>query len=156
MSWLTGVELESLIRTYASEETEAAFLGIFSIETLPKRVQHLPLLLVVNNQTSNLPGQHWKAIYISSDKIGEVFDSLVTPISIHLQNWLNTFTRKWSSSRKRVQYPFSASCGAFVAFFVLNRLRAKSMKACLSIFKNDLPHNDKLVSTFVKDLKLEK
>lgn len=154
MSWLTGIELESIIRTYADEPTEAAFLGIFSIDTLPKYIKHLPIIFIINTQTSNLPGQHWKAIYVSSNKIGEVFDSLATPVSLRLQNWLNTFTRKWSLSKRTIQYPFSASCGAFVIYFVLNRLKAKSMKNCLSIFKNNLMYNDALVVNFVKDLKL--
>ena len=154
MSWLTGIELESIIRTYADEPTEAAFLGIFSIDTLPKHIKRLPIIFIINTQTSNLPGQHWKAIYVSSEKNGEVFDSLAMPVSLHLQNWLNTFTRKWSSSKRTIQYPFSASCGAFVIYFVLNRLKTKSMKTCLTMFKNNLIYNDALVVNFVKDLKL--
>lgn len=154
MSWLSGLELESIIRTYADEATEAAFLGIFSIDTLPKQIKHLPILFIINTQTSNLQGQHWKAVYISSDKYGEVFDSLAMPVSLHLQNWLNTFTRKWSSSKRTIQYPFSASCGAFVIYFVLNRLKAKSMKTCLAMFKNNLIYNDALVVNFIKDLQL--
>jgi len=154
MSWLSGIELESLIRTYGDKETEDAFLGIFTIDTLPKRIQRLPILLILNTQTSNLPGLHWKAVYISSDKCGEVFDSLALPVSLHLEHWLNTFTRKWTSSKRIIQFPFSASCGAFVTYYILNRLQAKSMKLCLAVFTEDRSHNDGLVLNFVKDLKL--
>ena len=154
MSWLTGIELESLIRTYADEDTEAAFLGIFALDTLPKSIQQLPVLLVVNTQTSNLPGQHWVAVYISSEKRGEVFDSLATPVSIKLMQWMNIFTLKWKQSKRLIQSPLSAYCGAFVAYFVLTRLKAKSMESCLLIFTKDLQFNDKLIHNFVKTLQI--
>ena len=154
MSWLSGVELESLIRTYADDDTTAAFLGIFSRDTLPTSIQRLPVLFVVNTQTSNLPGQHWVAVYISSEKRGELFDSLATPVSLKLMRWMNTFTVKWRPSKMRIQNPLSAYCGAFVAYFVLTRLKAKSMEACLQLFTKDLSFNDQLIQNFVKTLKI--
>ena len=154
MSWLTGIELESLIRTYADDETEAAFLGIFALDTLPKSIQQLPVLFVVNTQTSNLPGQHWVAVYISSEKRGEVFDSLTSPISLTLMRWMNTFTFKWKRSKRMIQNPLSAYCGAFVAYFVLTRIKAKSMESCLLVFKKDFQFNDLLVQNFVRTLKI--
>lgn len=153
MSWLTTFELNVLIKKYGDDKTNEAFIGIYAIDTLPQQILRLPILLIVNTQASNLPGEHWKAIYISSQRIGEIFDSLATPISIYLQKWMNTFTHKWSSSKMTIQNPLSATCGAFTLYFVLNRLRKKSLKDCMSIFTNDLYHNDILMRTFVDDLK---
>ena len=152
MSWMTGIELESLIRAFVDDDTEAAFLGIFAMDCLPKAIQRLPTLFIVNTQTSNLPGQHWKAVYISSNKYGEVFDSLAMPVGLLLQNWMNTYTHQWKQSKRIIQSPLSAFCGAFAAYFILNRLKAKSMKKCLEVFKRDLYYNDVLVETFVKTL----
>ena len=151
---MTGIEIESLIRSFANEETEAAFLGIFAMDCLPKSIPKLPALFVVNTQTSNLPGQHWKAVFIGRDKRGEVFDSLAMPVGLLLQNWMNTYTIKWKQTKQMIQSPLSAFCGAFIAFFVLQRLRAKSMKTCLNIFKKDLFYNDVLIANFVRSLRL--
>lgn len=153
MSWLTTFELDELIKKYGDDKTNEAFIGIYAIDTLPQQILRLPMLLIVNTQASNLPGEHWKAIYISSERIGEIFDSLATPISIYLQKWMNAFTHKWSLSKITIQNPLSATCGAFTLYFVLNRLRKKSMKDCMSIFTNNLYHNDMLMKTFVDELK---
>ena len=75
MSWLSSIELENLINHYSDLATKQAFIGIFSMDKLPHHLPHLPILLIVNTDSSNLPGKHWKAVYISSDKVGEVFDS---------------------------------------------------------------------------------
>ena len=153
MSWLTSIELEKLILRHSDNVTKHAFLGIFSMDKLPRYLPHLPILFIVNTDSSNLPGEHWKAVYISSDKIGEVFDSLALPIGIYLQRWMNTFARKWTVTKVRVQNPLSATCGAFTLYFVLNRLKQKSMKECNSIFSKDLHANDVLIKAFVNELR---
>ena len=153
MSWLTSIEIQRLVNTYGDDKTRNAFKGIFAMDTLPQRVLHLPLLLIVNTQTSNLPGEHWKAIYISTDKTGEVFDSLATPIGIYLQKWMNTFTRKWTVSKLTIQNPLAATCGAFTLYYVLTRLNAKSMQDCVKIFSKVLHENDKLMELFVEELR---
>ena len=153
MSWLTSIELHKLIQSYSDKATKQAFIGIFSMDKLPRHLPHLPILLIVNTDSSNLPGEHWKAVYISKEKIGEVFDSLALPIGIYLQRWMNTFSRKWTVSKRRIQNPLSATCGAFTLYFVLNRLNKKSMRDCISIFTNDLPGNDVLMKAFVDELR---
>ena len=153
MSWLSGNDLQKLVMKYGDEETRQAFMGIFAIDRLPSQVKQLPALLIINTHTVNLPGEHWKAIYISPEHRGEVFDSLNLPISIHLQRWLNTFTRRCSRSRRLIQNPLSSTCGAFTLFFVLTRLKCKSMEQCLKVFSPDVSQNDILIRNFVKDLK---
>ena len=142
MSWLTSIELQNLIIRHSDNVTKHAFLGIFSMDKLPHYLPHLPILFIVNTDSANLPGKHWKAVYISSDKIGEVFDFLALPIGIYLQRWMTTFARKWTVSKVRVQNPSSATYCAFTLYFVLNRLKQKSMEQCNSIFTKDLHAND--------------
>ena len=116
-------------------------------------IKYLPLLLIVNTHAVNLPGEHWKAIYISHERKGEVFDSLATVISIPLLQWLNTFTNKWTHSRLTIQHPASPSCGAFVLYFILNRLNVKNMKDIVDCFSNNLADNDIMMRAYVKSLK---
>ena len=152
MSWLTGQQLEKLIEKHADDLTQKAFLGVFSIDTLPSQLPHLPSLLIVNTHTKNLPGEHWKAIYISKDRHGEVFDSLALPVSVRLLQWMNRFTRKWQRSTLTIQNPLSPSCGAFVLYFILRRLQEKDLKRCLNIFSTNLYKNDEIMRNLVKML----
>ena len=154
MSWLSGKDIQNTIEKYGSNETKKAFLGVFSLDTLPHNLPHLPILLVVNTDTKNLPGQHWKAVYISNERYGEVFDSLAMPVSIHLQRWMNSFSHRWKSSNVIIQNPLSPSCGAFVLYYVLIRLSKPTMSSCLKLFSKNLYDNDNLVRNFVKDLEI--
>ena len=154
VNWLTSKRLNQLIIRNANVTTQAAFLGIFAIDTLPQRISTLPVLLIVNNDTSNLSGQHWKSIYISCERQGEVFDSLATPVSIALEKWMNTFTLNWTCSTLTIQYPLSPSCGAYVLHFVLHRLGEASLKNYTEkYFDSELHINETRVRRFVRKLK---
>jgi len=158
MSWLSGKELETLILRHADDNTLKAFAGIFSIDTLPQQISTLPFMMVINTQTLNLPGEHWKAIYISKERVGEVFDSLALPVSTCLMQWMNRFTRTWYQSYLTIQNPISGTCGAFVLYYILNclrqpQLRPKRLRTFLELFTKKLYLNDKIVKEYVEQLK---
>lgn len=148
--WLTSLDLESFIQAFADKETREAFLGVFPIDHLPKKPYKFPLFFIINTNTHNLPGEHWKAIYISKQHIGEVFDSLALPIGLRLQQWMNEFCKKWSFSKLTIQNPLKPSCGGYVLFFIMSRLKHDSMKACLTYFTKDTVVNDLIVNKFIE------
>ena len=152
VKWLTTLNLEDCVDKYADEKTKQAFLGVFPINHLPRRISYLPILFIVNTSTSNLPGEHWKAVYVSKQHIGEVFDSLATPISLQLEHWLNEFTKKWALSQMTLQNPLSPSCGGYVLYYILCRLNSKSLESCIAPFTNDVLANDVLIEEFFKQL----
>lgn len=149
-SWLSTQDLEMFIHKFANEKTKAAFLGVFSINQLPRKLPHLPALFIINTNTSNLPGQHWKAIYVSKNGEGEVFDSLVSPVSLMLNHWMNEFTRKWTVSSTVLQNPLSPSCGAYVLYYVMSRLNYSSLKSCIAPFSTDVFDNDMRMEQFMR------
>lgn len=149
MSWLNGLQLEQFVKKYGDTKTKKAFMGVFAIDTLPTQLPHLPILLIINTHTVNLPGEHWKAVYISRERNGEVFDSLAGPISIRLQQWMNKFTRRWKHCKLIVQHPLSPTCGAFVLYFILRRLSVSSMKTIMTFYTRNLSFNDYLMCQFV-------
>ena len=154
VNWLTGQQLNKLILANANDTTNAAFIGIFAIDTLPQCISTLPLLLIVNNDTSNLPGRHWKAIFISAERHGEVFDSLATPVSLTLEKWMNTFTLKWICSNLIIQHPLSPSCGGFVLHYILHRVKEMSLKQYTEkYFVSDVLKNENIVRRFVCKLR---
>jgi len=158
MSWLSGKELETLILRNGDSDTLKAFAGIFSMDTLPQQITSLPFMMIINTQTLNLPGEHWKAIYISTERIGEVFDSLALPVSTCLMHWMNRFTRIWYQSFLTIQNPASATCGGFAVYYILNclhqpQLRRKRIRAFLEVFTKNLSLNDMIVKEYVEQLK---
>ena len=146
--WLTTLDLESFISNFADFETKKALLGVFPINHLPQRLPKPPLLFIVNTNSSNLPGQHWKAIYISKNYEGEVFDSLATTNDLILEHWMNRFTKRWIVSTLTLQNPLSPTCGAYVLYFIMTRLKHPSLKSCIRPFTSDVTANDKFVSEF--------
>lgn len=150
IKWMTTNELENFIHHFANDVTKEAFLGVFPINILPIKIPHVPILFILNTNSANLPGQHWKAVYISKDRVGEVFDSLATPVSLQLQQWMNANALKWTHSKLTLQNPLSPSCGAYVLYFVMTRLKHNSLKSCLSPFTSNVMKNEEFVENFVR------
>lgn len=136
MSWLSNRQLVNKIHRNADEATRHAFGGVYSISQLPSAVHHYPYLMIVNTQSHNLPGEHWLSIFISKDRMGEVFDSFALPLSNMLIRWLNRFTKRWRVNHLTVQHPLSATCGSFALYYVLNRLK-KEMTFSKTFHKNE-------------------
>ena len=153
MSWLSSAKILEKVKRNADEVTKKAFHGIYPIDDLPQSVPHLPIFIIVNTHTHNLPGEHWLTIFIDENKRGEVFDSLALPMSNLLIRWLNTFTRKWKRNNKAYQHPLSSSCGAFALYFTLKRLRAKDFEHVTSSFNATPRVNERKVLAFYKQLK---
>ena len=153
MSWLSDHEIEDTITVNADTVTREAFHGVFPIDNLPTFISSYPLFLVVNTQCHNLPGEHWIAIFIDKTKRGEVFDSFAMPPNILLSRWMNRFSRTWTTNVRSFQNPLSATCGAYVIYFVLKRLSVRGLND-ISRSLNSHPHvNDKHVVDFYNSLK---
>ena len=153
MSWLSSKDLIDKVRKNANRETLLAFYGVCAIDDLPEFIHARPFLLIVNTHTQNLPGEHWIAIFIDSDRNGELFDSLALPVSNILIRWLNRFTNKWKKNGRTFQQLLSATCGAFALYFILNRLHATNFDALTASFGESLQANESFVKQFFRSLK---
>lgn len=122
MSWLSENDIKKKIKQHGNKSTREAFYGVFPIDKLPFAIPQYPFFMIVNTQAHNLPGSHWKTIFIDKDKRGEVFDSLALPLSNILIRWLNRFTHSFTVNHIAYQHPLSSTCGAFAVFYVLHRL----------------------------------
>jgi len=153
MSWLSAEELNDKVRRNADKDVLIAFHGVYSIDSLPEFIHTRPFLMIVNTHTKNLPGEHWIAILIDEQRNGEVFDSLALPVSNILIRWLNRFTKKWKKNELMFQHIFSASCGVFALYFILNRLRVKDFETFTALFDKKSHVNECLVQVFYRSLK---
>ena len=72
MSWLSSNAIRQKVQYNADEATRKAFDDVYPLDELPSTISHYPIFLVVNTHPHNLPGQHWKDIFIHKD--GRGFD----------------------------------------------------------------------------------
>lgn len=153
MSWLFTNDLLQKIGRNSNDETRRAFYGIYPLDKLPKFIPHRPFLMIVNTHTHNLDGEHWICIFIDDSRQGELFDSLAITNNVILSQWLNRFTRRWTRNNCTYQNPLSATCGAYVLYYCLNRLKFDSFQKFLQMFNVSPLVNDTLVLDFFKTLK---
>lgn len=99
-----------------------SFIGVYSRNTLPNfNHKNLPISLIVNTDSNNLPGVHWIAIIIHRNHFAEVFDSFGNFPNSFFVNWLNFNCLGWTYNKYIVQNPFSLSCGLFCMYFLYQR-----------------------------------
>lgn len=153
MSWLSNETIKRKVQYNADEATWKAFDNVYSVDTLPSSIQHYPIFIVLNTHPHNLAGEHWKVILIKEDRRGELFDSLALPPNIPTQQWLKKHTRQWKTNARAFQHPLSSSCGAFVLYFILHRLRVRRFESVSRKFSCNLHANEKFIRNFYNDLK---
>ena len=153
MSSLSDEELCVKVIDNANLETLDAFNGVYALDELPNSIPNRPIFFIVNTQTHNLKGEHWKVLFIDGKGNGEVFDSLAQPMNAMLTRFMSRFTRQWRRNYKVYQHPNSTTCGAFALFYVLKRLDFPSMIALTNCFSSSLYANECLVRDFYEKLK---
>ena len=119
MSWLSYRQLVNKIRGNADEKTRRLFCGVYLIDNLPKFISNLPIFIIANTDTHNLPVTDWKCIFSDKDRRGEIFGSLAQPINDAPLRWMNSFTRKRKTNHKCYQRSSSSTCGVFALCFIL-------------------------------------
>lgn len=156
MSLLSDKDISKKIRKFAHPYSRKLFLGVFSRDELPAMIPHYPCSLIINTDTKNLPGKHWVAIYISSFREGEYFDSFGQQPSEYVGKWLNQFTLYWKVVNKYpLQNALSLYCGSYALYFINERPQRRNVRDVKQVFTLDVFRNDDFVkryfnSNFVK------
>lgn len=153
MSWLSDDTIKEKVQRNGDAATRQAFDNVYSVDTLPSTVTRYPIFIVLNTHPHNLNGEHWKVIFIRKDRCAELFDSLALPPNIPTQQWLRKHSRQWKTNARELQHPLSSTCGAFVLYFILNRLRVRRFESISQKFSYNLHSNEKKIHKFYNDLK---
>jgi len=128
-------------------QKERCFVGTFPVDKIPIP-RKLPYAVVVNTDASDKPGQHWVAIFIAQDGLGEYFDSFgFSPLDYRITNFLNNNAPKgWLYNANTFQHILSQSCGQYCILFI--RLRARNFSFCtfMYLFTNSKTVNDFIVN----------
>ena len=153
MSWLTNHAMTRLIRRYADTTTQHAFLGVYPLNELPRRVIHRPAFLIVNTQTADLPGRHWLCLLLFNGGYGEVFNSAGQPPPTAVARWMNRMAHVWTYNHETYQSPGTATCGAYCVYVILHRLQYPSLSRTLRPFTPSPRLNDRLITRYYRIIK---
>lgn len=125
------------------------YYGIFPIDRLPI-VNKFPTCLIINNQSSYQEGEHWIAIYFDKHKNASFFDSFAkSPSYYGLKSYLKKFSNNVQINKKRIQSNFSNYCGLYCVFFLIYKLKGRSMFYFQNLFKNNPNKNDKMFNKWI-------
>ena len=152
MSWLSNTDLETALANWRDDRVRQAFLGIYPNDYLPRTRIQPPVFVIVNTDVHNLPGQHWKVIFIDENHQGEVFDSLATPLSNHVIRFMNQHTTQWKTNHRMFQHPTSSQCGAYVLYFITQRFKYESLRELCLTFSTNLKQNERMIRRFYHQL----
>ena len=153
MSWLSADDIITKLRHNADEATWNAFYNVYSLDSLPSTITKYPIFIVLNTHPHNLSGHHWKVIFVAKDRRGELFDSLGLAPNIPTQQWLRKHTRQFKRNERMLQHPLSSTCGAYVLYFILNRLHVQRFESILQKFSYNHHCNEKMIRKFYNELK---
>lgn len=146
-----GHELKAIISEY--ESIQKNFLGVFSIDTLPKNIP-LHHFLFCNEDLAHNHGKHWLCFVRPSKKTVECFDSLsINPEKYQLLRKYCHFknVKEIKFNQTQFQPSSSQSCGLYALYFAINRMHNLdlSFKTFLNdFFKCDHEANERKVTKF--------
>lgn len=153
---MQGSEIEAILLHLPTITNH--FVGVFSIDTLPKNLKRRTFI-ICNTAEQSKPGEHWICICKTDFEI-EVFDSL--GIDLSKKNLLLRFCKFKNTKHLKInETPFQSSttstCGLFAIYFSIQRFHNLdlSFKTLLhEIFSKDILYNEEKVKTFVSNLPL--
>lgn len=123
----------------------------------PPRRLTTPCGLIVNTDTSDLPGRHWLGLWLTSDGRCEVLDRFALNLDVYettrpLQKWLKQF-KHVTYNRQSLQSVADQSCGDYALMFLVAKSQDKPMWQFLQLFsKHDYVSNDDKVGKWLNKL----
>ena len=134
--------------------TASVFGGVVPKDGLPKTIDALPTAFVCNTDDGDEPGEHWIALYLSSDGRGEYFCSYgLSPLHAAFSTFLNKHCSEWTHNSKRLQSPLSNVCGQYCVAYIMFRCNGSPMRTFVNAFRSDLVANDCRVFDWLNLLK---
>lgn len=129
------------------------FLGVFSLDTIPKRMKS-KTGLIFNDQKLGMPGQHWLGLVHTSGNVYEIFDSYGVKIN-KVKPYLKFKNAKFVYNTGTFQSTETTTCGLFSLYFVINRLLNvydDFSELLSSIFEINVKDSEAKVFSFFNDI----
>lgn len=141
----------------SSLNCSANFIGCYAEDQVENlKITSFPCFLIVNVDSSGLPGSHWIGLGIFQDEI-EIFD----PLGFNIFNWSripctllnflhNLSVTKSVSINPRIQSDDSKLCGIFSIFYVLKRAKQSFSEVFAPFDLINLQINDCILLNLLK------
>ena len=127
------------------------FRGVYACDQLPNQYVPHPSGLIINTDPASKPGQHWVAVFITAEGVGEYFDSFGKgPSKPQIVHFLQKNTDYVLPNPRVLQNAFTTVCGQYTVFFLLHRCRGLSMTKIINMFSSDTSDNDSNVNHFIR------
>jgi len=136
--------------------TKHSFVGVFPSDCLPTSLEALPAAIVCNTDPISKPGQHWIALFIDDNGVGEYFDSYGQEPSVpDIKDFLHRNCDSWQHNPRTVQGMMSSTCGQYCLYYLLLRCRGWPMHRIVGSLPDSPFVSDSFVAAFVnKHLRL--
>ena len=153
MDSMTATELHQFFELLPN--LKKFFIGIYSIDTCPKKIP-LNHFLICNTDISSGSGLHWFTLFRFSREDLECFDSLgVNEEKLELLKSLKfNGVSNLIFNVTQIQGNESTSCGQFCLYFLVERLSNLDFsfhELLNEIFFNDVKKNEEEVQKFLSD-----
>jgi hypothetical protein len=117
---MQGVEFQNYFEKFP--ELKKHFIGVFSIDTLPKRLKYRTFCISNTDKHTGL-GKHWICFVQVDNSTIECFDSLgvTREKKILLEQFCHFKTKSMNFNITQFQKSDSSTCGLFCIYFLLER-----------------------------------
>jgi len=126
---------------------EAGVRGGGGVKALDELTHPSQDIFVVNADPIWRPGSHWMALYTPPlDQPMEFFDPLGKPPGPEIMNFIHT--RSYLYQTQRLQN--ANTCGEFCLYYIMHRVRGRSLMDIISDFTRNTTLNDTIVTNFAQ------
>lgn len=147
---MNSLHIQSVVDT--DIKLKDTFVGVFPSDRLPHSVNRFPSAFIVNVDRHDEPGSHWVAMYFNKYGQADFFDSFGRPpslCSMHFKTFLDNHAKAWNFNTRSLQSHWSAVCGQYCLYVLLNRVKGNSMSSIVSRFTLNRTQNDRKVYAYI-------
>ena len=125
---------------------------MYSIDLIPKNIEHPSLIVVLNLDSSEKKGSHWIVLhYILNQIVEHIFGSIGRQPDEYIYNILFKQRLTYKYNNKRLQSLYSNTCGLFCLFYSYYSSRNEDMVRILDRFGTSYKENEFIVIKFYND-----
>ena len=118
-------------------------MGVYPIDLIPQDLP-IPSIIVVNLDSSEKKGSHWVVLHYQRKHV-ECFDSVGKQPNKEIHNLLSSKRFTYKYNKKRLQSPYTESCGLFCFYYSYYSCRKINYNVILTNFSRNLQCNEDIV-----------
>lgn len=141
--------LRKIAKSYEKKNKKKLFNHVCACDLLPKKIQNnQDSIIIVNEDTSDKPGSHWHAIWITSKKKCYFFDSYgERPNNKYIMSFMKSNSTKQYWNNRQLQSFYSYCCGEYCCMFAYTFAKTNNSGDFFNQFNSNLHKNDEKVQS---------